>query len=100
MRISDWSSDVCSSYLWHELDGAARNEFVGYDDLLVHTHVSKYREVQAKGKKQYQIVLANSPFYPEGGGQVGDTGAMDRSEARSVGKECVSTRRGRWEREN
>jgi len=62
---------------WVVLDGRASNDFVGYDDLLVHTHISQYREVQTKGKKQYQVVLASTPFYPEGGGQVGDTGTLD-----------------------
>lgn len=62
---------------WIELEPSIENAFVGYDDLLVHTKVSKYREVQIKGKKQIQIVLLSTPFYPEGGGQVGDTGVLD-----------------------
>lgn len=62
---------------WVVLDSTANNEFVGYDDLLVHTKVKQYREIQLKGKKQIQVVLISSPFYPEGGGQVGDTGILD-----------------------
>jgi alanyl-tRNA synthetase len=48
--------------------------FVGYTDLNVGTHVQKFRKVRAKGKDQYQIVLASTPFYAESGGQVGDQG--------------------------
>lgn len=62
---------------WVVLDSNPNNGFVGYDDLLVHTKVTQYREIQLKGKKQIQLVLLSSPFYPEGGGQVGDTGILD-----------------------
>jgi alanyl-tRNA synthetase len=51
--------------------------FVGYDDLKIRTWVSRYRKVTAKGKEQYQLVLATTPFYAESGGQTGDTGTLD-----------------------
>jgi alanyl-tRNA synthetase len=54
----------------------AQSEFVGYDALETYTEVTKYREVAQKNKKQYQVVLAQTPFYGESGGQVGDTGTL------------------------
>ncbi|MEC3878871.1 alanine--tRNA ligase [Parapedobacter sp. 10938] len=51
-------------------------DFVGYDRLECDTEILKYRKITAKGNNQYQIVLAATPFYAEGGGQVGDTGLL------------------------
>jgi alanyl-tRNA synthetase len=51
-------------------------EFVGYDTLTAVTEVIKYRKVVAKNKEQFQLVLSVSPFYAEGGGQVGDSGEL------------------------
>ncbi len=50
--------------------------FVGYDQLETETQLLKYRRIKAKGKEMYQLVLANTPFYAEGGGQVGDQGSL------------------------
>ncbi len=52
------------------------NTFVGYDSLETKASVLKYRQVKAKGKEMYQIVLDTTPFYAESGGQVGDKGVL------------------------
>ncbi len=50
--------------------------FVGYDSMETTTHILKYRKVSGKGKELYQIVLEQTPFYAESGGQVGDSGQL------------------------
>ena len=50
--------------------------FLGYDQLEATARIVKYRAVKTQGKEVYQVVLDQTPFYPEGGGQVGDTGQL------------------------
>jgi len=62
---------------WILVHDDPETEFVGYDFLEIETKILKYRQVTAKGKEQYQIVLQKTPFYGESGGQVGDTGRLE-----------------------
>jgi alanyl-tRNA synthetase len=61
---------------WHYLDADAEEDFIGYDFLEAEVRITRWRELTLKGKKQIQVVLSNSPFYAESGGQVGDTGTL------------------------
>tara|TARA_B100000809_G_scaffold233775_1_gene250737 strand:- start:8007 stop:10817 length:2811 start_codon:yes stop_codon:yes gene_type:complete len=62
---------------WKHIREDDVEEFVGYDRTEAEAFIVKYRKVLAKGKEMYQLVFHITPFYPEGGGQVGDTGYIE-----------------------
>lgn len=65
-------------YDWVTLEEREEN-FVGYDQIEAETYITRYRKVENKDGEFYQVVLSNSPFYPEGGGQIGDKGVLENA---------------------
>src|SRR3546814_13146936 len=102
MRISDWSSDVCSSDL-DEFTGTAILSYKPVDDLMVYASYSRGYKAGGFNLDRSALKSPILPFAAAGGAQalVGalqfDPETVDsRSEERRVGKECVRTCRSRW----
>ena len=70
------SASVVEAGDWVALEESGDEEFVGYDYLDADVKITRYREVNSKGKKQFQLIFDRTPFYAESGGQVGDSGTL------------------------
>ncbi len=65
---------------WNVLLTDTEQEFIGYDSLEATVKLVKYRKITSKKEgDQYQMVFNLTPFYAEGGGQVGDKGYLEAS---------------------
>src|SRR3546814_16714391 len=93
MRISDWSSDVCSSDLFEPFDPSTMDEdafLVGPDRHAAYLEgeVEQLLDVDDVFAKNLTTVLRDY--------SLDETDVWGGSEERRVGKECVSTCRSRW----
>ena len=74
------SASATSKEDWTILSDDKEQEFVGYDLLEANVNLVKYRKITSKKDgEQYQMVFNLTPFYAEGGGQVGDKGYLEAS---------------------
>ncbi|HET8837375.1 MAG TPA: alanine--tRNA ligase [Flavobacteriaceae bacterium] len=65
---------------WQVLMEDEVEEFIGYDQLKTNVRIVKYRKTESKKEGElFQLVFNRTPFYPEGGGQVGDKGYLETS---------------------
>ena len=62
---------------WIDIREDDEQEFVGYDILTTPVKIVRYRKVTTKNGSLFQLVFNLTPFYPEGGGQVGDKGYLE-----------------------
>src|SRR3546814_19123805 len=98
MRISDWSSDVCSS----DLSGSLRRNVVDRVELILLAPILAAIHARSFVRLSRHASQKNTgPGYRFGGGaqcRLPPAKLPCRSEERRVGKECVITCRARWSR--
>src|SRR3546814_15095758 len=95
MRISDWSSDVCSSDLLLCNTARTLNDLIKIEGRLFHRQAVFFGllHIMIYFAREKQRLRRDAPPVQADAAQIL---ALNRSEERRVGKECVSTCRSRW----
>ena len=72
------SASKVTSGDWELVSEEENKGFIGYDTLESEVKITRYRKVESQKEGElYQLVFNQTPFYPEGGGQVGDKGYLE-----------------------
>ncbi len=72
------SSTIFSNEEWINVNKFEETKFVGYDKLNEKSKILRYRKSKnKKGKSIFQLIFDKTPFYAEGGGQIGDSGFLN-----------------------
>ena len=61
---------------WVEVAKGESDRFIGYETYEIKSKLIRYRRVKEKKNSRIEVVIDPTPFYPEGGGQVGDVGKI------------------------
>lgn len=79
------AASIVTSGDWEILGKEEELSFVGYDETEADVQITRIRKVESKKEGElYQLVLNKTPFYPEGGGQVGDKGFLKTSAGEEI----------------
>ena len=85
------SSSVNKISDWTVFGDIKLSTFEGYDNLSLSSEIIKFRTVENKNIKKLEIVSSSTPFYPEGGGQIGDSGEIIINDNKKI--EVFNTRK-------
>ena len=70
---------------WVRIYNSEESKFIGYDQFNSNSKILRYRKTKNKKNEEiFQLVFDKTPFYPEGGGQVGDTGFVETNSEKKI----------------
>ena len=79
------SAAATSTTDWVSVHQGQFESFLGYDTLELKSNLIKYRAITSnKNETTYQLVFESTPFYPEGGGQIGDRGSIENDKGETL----------------